>query len=210
MASEQNSVQAPDCEICNGPLQVQEGKTTTCERCGHRDHRWRHRSSRLCLAFSLTALIFYIPANVFPFMTIEMYGNRNTSTIWDGVVTLLEQRSYFVAAVVFLASVLIPILKLVILIYLSMTGDNGKHPKFKMQLYQFVEAIGRWSMLDIFLLAILVAVIKLSSWTMVETERGASMFLVVVIFTMMASAYFDPKILWENYEQNDENSNSAN
>lgn len=186
-----------NCEICSQPVIGIEGKTSICPHCGHRDRRFAHRSSQLSLVFSLTALIFYIPANVFPFMTIELYGNRNSSTIWSGILSLLEQKSYAIALVVFMASILIPVLKLLILFYLSATGGNGHHSKFKMTLYHFVEAIGRWSMLDIFLLAILVAMVKLGHWTTVQPEIGAGIFAMVVIFTMMASAYFDPRVLWK-------------
>lgn len=149
----------------------------------------------------MTAMIFYIPANIFPFMTIELYGNRNSSTIWTGTTSLIQQRSYAVALVVFLASILIPIMKLMILFYLSAAGQAGHRSKFKMSLYHFVEAIGRWSMLDIFLLAILVAMVKLGHWGTVEPGLGSAMFLMVVIFTMMASAYFDPRILWEEKDE---------
>lgn len=135
-------------------------------------------------------------------MTIELYGKRNSSTIWTGTTSLLEQRSYLIAVVVFLASILIPILKLLILFYLSAAGSNGERSKFKMNLYHFVEAIGRWSMLDIFLLAILVAMVKLGHWTTVQPGLGAAMFALVVVFTMMASAYFDPRILWEKKNEN--------
>jgi paraquat-inducible protein A len=99
---------------------------------------------------------------------------------------------------VFLASILIPILKLLILFYLSLAGGNPHHRRFKMRLLQFVEAIGRWSMLDIFLLAIMVALVKLGHWTEVKPEIGSALFALVVVFTMMASAYFDPRILWSH------------
>lgn len=179
-------------------MEAMPGKVAVCKRCGHRDRRFTHRSSKLSFVFSLTALIFYIPANIFPFMTIELYGNRNSSTILSGIESLMEQKSYAIAVVVFLASLLIPIMKLLLLFYLSLTGGNGHHSKFKMRIYHFIEAIGRWSMLDIFLLAILVAMVKLGHWTTVQPEMGAAMFALVVVFTMMASAYFDPRILWEN------------
>ncbi len=191
------SVKRYDCKICSHPLEAVVGQAVVCSRCGHKDKTFTHRSSKLCLAFSLTALVFYVPANIFPFMTIELYGRRNSSTIWTGIESLLDQRSYAIAVIVFLASILIPVLKLLILIFLSLTGRNGQHAKFKMGLYHFVETIGRWSMLDIFLLAVMVAVVKLGNWTTVEPEPGAAMFLMVVIFTMMASAYFDPRVLWE-------------
>ncbi|HMN69892.1 MAG TPA: paraquat-inducible protein A, partial [Bdellovibrionales bacterium] len=153
------------------------------------------------LAFALTALILYVPANLFPFMTIELYGSRNSSTIWQGILTLVEKGSFFIAIVVFLASILIPAVKLVILFYLGATAGNGKHARSKTYMYHAVEAIGRWSMLDIFLLAVLVAIMKLGPWTTVRPEPGALMFLLVVIFTMLSSAYFDPQLIWENHDE---------
>lgn len=134
-------------------------------------------------------------------MTIELYGKTNSSTIWTGLTSLIDQRSYAIALVVFLASLFIPILKLMILFYLSAAGLNGDRSRFKMNLYHFVEAVGRWSMLDIFLLAILVAMVKLGHMTTVHPGPGAAMFALVVIFTMMASAYFDPRLLWENQDE---------
>ncbi len=173
------------------------GKALVCTNCGHRDTRTKLKDSRLSLIFSLTALIFYIPAMIFPFMTVEFYGNRSSSTIWTGILELAAHGSIAIALIVFLASVLIPMIKLVILFYLSLSWQTGRRQKFKSSLYHFVEAIGRWSMLDIFLLAVLVAVMKLGPMTDVAPERGAVMFLLVVIFTMLASAFFDPKLIWE-------------
>lgn len=152
-------------------------------------------SSTLCLAFSLTALIFYVPANLFPFMSIELYGRQTTSTIWGGIVQLADSGSWPTALVVFLASILIPLLKLIILFYLALTANTPQNGKFKYRLYQIVESIGRWSMLDIFLLAVLVAILKLGHWAHAEPRIGSLLFLMVVIFTMLASAYFDPKLL---------------
>lgn len=149
-------------------------------------------SARRTLAFSLTALLLYIPANIFPFMTVELYGRRNTSTIWSGIVSLADDGAWFIAIVVFLASLLIPFLKLLILFYLSLTAHSPEHSLLKKRLYDFVEVIGRWSMLDIFLLAILVSLVKLGSWTTVEPELGSILFTLVVIFTMLASADFKP------------------
>jgi len=156
------------------------------------------KSLALSMSFSLTAMILYLPANFFPFMSIELYGNRNTSTIWSGIVTLSEGGSWPIALIVFLASIVIPFVKLVILFYLGLTAGNGQHPHWKAKLYNFIEAIGRWSMLDIYLLAVLVAILKLGPWTTVEPMVGAYMFAMVVIFTMLASASFDPKMIEEN------------
>ncbi len=168
-----------------------------CPQCGHKNPALAHKSADLCLAFSLTALIFYIPANLLSFMTFEMYGNVSSSTIYSGIISLYESGSYLVALVVFLASILLPLLKLLILFYLSLSGSNSPHPRFKTALYRFVEAIGRWSMLDIFLLAVLVGAVKFGKWGTVIPELGSAFFVLVVIFTMLASSYFDPKIIWE-------------
>ena len=173
-------------------------KEVDCERCGHRVYRPRPRSAHLTLVFSLTALIFYIPANVFPFMTIELYGNRNSSTIWGGVQQLFSSGEAAIALIVLLASIIIPFFKLIILFYISLFADIKHHPHFKTKLYEIVEAIGRWSMLDIFLLAVLIAIMKLGPWTTVRPEVGSLMFAFVVIFTMLASAAFDPQLLWRD------------
>lgn len=157
------------------------------------------RVMSLSLAFSLTALIFYVPANMLPFMTIELYGNRQSSTIWQGIVTLIDSGSLTVGVVVFLASILIPLLKLLILFYLAASAGYGNHTDFKLKLLSFVEIIGRWSMLDIFLLAVLVSMLKLGRWTTVQPEPGSALFTLVVIFTMLASATFDQRTLQEDH-----------
>jgi paraquat-inducible protein A len=190
------------CDVCSQPYEVSDGMTTSyvCERCG-KVHRLHPKSAHRTLAFSLTALIFYFPANLFPFMTMELYGNRTSSTIWGGVVSLTKAGSVFLAIIVFLASILIPLIKLIVLFYLSATARSAHHQRFKTKLYHIIEAIGRWSMLDIFLLAVLVAVVKLSHWTTVEPEIGSVLFASVVIFTLLASANFDPKLIWEDLDE---------
>jgi paraquat-inducible protein A len=171
-----------------------------CRQCGHKNYT--PASPKLTLAFALTALIFYIPANIFPFMTIEMYGKSNSSNIWNGVIQLADGGSFAIAAIVFLASIVIPFVKLIILFYLSLSAGNNKNPQMKSRLYFMVEAIGRWSMLDIYLLAVLVAILKLDHWTHVTPEIGSVLFAGVVIFTMLSSAFFNPLLISneEKYE----------
>lgn len=191
------------CKLCSYSIPVANKTISTvdCERCGHENHLVVSKPARLTTALSLTALIFYIPANVFPFMTVEMYGRQNSSTIWQGVVSLVEGGSYLIAFVIFVASIIVPALKILILFYLSLVAEKGRNPRFHTKLYHFVEVIGRWSMLDIFLLAVLVSILKLGKLTSVHAEVGSLMFLFVVIFTMLASAYFDPQILWSDKDE---------
>lgn len=175
-----------------------------CGRCEHSITQIKPDSLMATWAFSLTAMIFYIPANLFPFMTMDLYGSRNSATIWGGIIQLAEADSWFIAGVVFLASMVIPLLKLLGLFYLSFRIEKHDKPLLKTRIYRVVEGIGRWSMLDIFLLAVLVAIMKLGPWTSVEPEVGSLMFALVVIFTMFASACFDTRLLWEkdNARQN--------
>ncbi len=174
------------------------GNAVGCERCGENNNPYQPKSVKATVAFALTALILYIPANLYPFMTMELYGNRNSSTIWGGVVTLSQDREWAIAIIVLLASIVIPFLKLMILFYLSLSSKQKRNAKFNTKLYHVVEAIGRWSMLDIFILAILVTIMKLGPWAHVEPEVGSLLFLGVVIFTMLASSQFDPKVLWSD------------
>ena len=192
------------CHFCSHQILLSEGyqETIKCDRCGFKNHRLKPKSHYYTFIFTLTALIFYIPANVFPFMTMELYGHRSSSTIWGGIISLSESGSWAIALIVFLASMLIPFFKLAILLYLSLTARTKKNPYFKTKLYQIIEAIGRWSMLDIFLLAVLVAMMKFGHLARVEPEPGALLFAMVVIFTMLASAFFDPRLLWRNENGN--------
>ncbi|QDK47366.1 paraquat-inducible protein A [Bdellovibrio sp. ZAP7] len=159
-------------------------------------------SPEVSMAFALSALILYIPANIFPFMTLEVYGNKNTATIWEGIVTMSDTGSWGIAIIIFLASMVIPLAKLLILFYLGLTAKSSAHRKLRTRLYNTVEAIGRWSMLDIYLLAVLVAIMKMGPWAHAEPGLGSWMFALVVIFTMISSAYFDPSTIWnDSYDE---------
>ncbi len=151
-------------------------------------------STEVCLALTITALILSIPANLLPFLSVEMHGRRNISTLWESVVSLYSSGSIFIAIIILVASIIIPFTKLFILLYLTFANyrqDLGHHErKFHSRLYQFIEAIGRWSMLDIFLVAIMVAVFKFGKWTTIKIEMGAVLFTLVVVLTLLATASY--------------------
>ncbi|MBY0314949.1 MAG: paraquat-inducible protein A [Bdellovibrionales bacterium] len=188
------------CDQCHQPIAYDNSleQGLHCDRCGHHIDRWYGKSTRHTLVFSLTALVLYIPALMFPFMTVELNGNRTSSTIWQGVVSLSESGSWIIAIIVLLASIVIPFVKLILLFYLTITRSTERNARAKTQIFRFIESIGRWSMLDIFLLSVLVAIMKINPWTYVRPELGSLMFAFVVIFTMMASASFDPRLIWKD------------
>jgi paraquat-inducible protein A len=147
----------------------------------------------------LAALIFYVPANLYPILRMEFYGAYSESTVWDGCVKLFQDGQYVVAVIVFLASILIPLFKLLGLFFLVVTTRIApdRRRQDRTRIYRIIEVIGPWAMLDVFLLAILVALVKLDQLATVLPGTGLLAFTAVVVFTILASASFDPNLIWE-------------
>jgi paraquat-inducible protein A len=150
-------------------------------------------------ALSLAALVLYVPANSYPILKMYLHGSYSENTIWDGVVALMNHNEWAVAAIVFLASMVIPLVKLAGLLALVVTARIGwgRRLRARTQLYKFIDTIGPWAMLDVFLLAVLVALVQLSTWAKVIPGPGLVAFTAVVVLTMLASAAFDPRLIWE-------------
>src|SRR5580698_551859 len=148
------------CKIC-GQVHALEplspGTAAQCRRCGARIAKQTAGSLHVTMALSLAAMILYIPANIFPILRLNMYGATSENTVWDGCVRLFQDGDYVVAVIVFLASMLIPFLKLVGLFFLVVSTKLG-FSRWKLPrtwVYRIIEAIGRWAMLDVFVMAIL-------------------------------------------------------
>jgi len=152
-------------------------------------------------ALSLTALILYVPANLYPVMRMEFMGAASENTIWTGVVSLAGDGMWEIALLVFCASILVPLMKLLGLFYLVLTAGSVKRKKDRTLVYKIIEAVGRWSMLDVFLLSILVALVKLGSLATVLPGPGIIAFAAVVVLTILASQGFDPRVIWEIPEE---------
>ena len=151
-------------------------------------------------AFALAALILYVPANVYPIMRMTYLGRASENTIWSGCRELFQHGSYGVAIIVFCASILIPLLKLVGLFFLVLTARSTRWQRDRTRVFRLIDAVGRWSMLDVFLLSIMVGLVKLGEIATVSPGPGAAAFTAVVILTMLAGASFDPHLIWEGTE----------
>lgn len=176
------------------------GSVAECVRCGSfMGGRSSVRSLEMTAALSLAALVLYVPANIYPIMKMHLYGGYSESTVWDGIVLLMKNDQWFVAVVVFLASMVIPLVKLAGLFALVLTARLrlGRRLRSRTQLYKFIDAIGPWAMLDVFLLAVLIALVKLNTWATVLPGPGLLAFTAMVVLTMLASAAFDPKLIWQ-------------
>jgi paraquat-inducible protein A len=178
------------------------GTIAKCRRCGTRIAKRTPASLHLTAAFSLAALILYVPANIFPILKLDMYGATTENTVWQGCVRLFTDGDYIVAVIVFLASILIPLLKLLGLFFLVITTKLGVQ-RWKLSrtwVFRIIEIIGRWAMLDVFVMAVLVSLVKLQRLATIIPGKGLIAFSIVVVFTIFASASFDPKLIWEKDE----------
>jgi paraquat-inducible protein A len=191
------------CHLCFKLAPVEEGH---CPRCGSSLHLRKADSLQRTLALLITASILYIPANVFPIMITDQLGNSVPSTIMGGVVLLIKLGSVPVAAVIFIASVIVPLGKFLVMYYLVWAANNPSltGQRQRTQLYRVTEFIGKWSMIDVFVVAILVALVHLGGIVEIRPGIAALSFAGVVITTMIAAENFDPRLMWDHLDNENE------
>lgn len=203
------------CHICHQLNPIGEGAKRRCIRCDSHLHEYNpHKNLQTVWALLITATIFYIPANLYPIMYTVSLGNSSPSTIMGGVVLLWHHGSYPIASVIFIASIFIPLAKMFALAWLFFTAQKQQHSPThealkNQKLYRLTEFIGRWSMIDIFVVAILVALVQLKSLMAIYPGPAALSFATVVIFTMLSAMIFDSRILWQNTPINNNKTNGS-
>lgn len=179
-----------------------------CPRCGAAVHLRGTNSLQRTVALLITASILFIPANLYPIMITSALGTDDVSTILGGVVLLIKLGSIPVALVIFIASVIVPLAKLAAMYYLvwsvSNTPDYGQRQRTK--LYLAAEFIGKWSMIDVFVVAILVALVQLGGLLEIKPGIAAYSFAGVVMVTMVAAEQFDPRLMWDQLDNNNDSS----
>jgi paraquat-inducible protein A len=170
-----------------------------CPRCGASIHYRKTQSIQRTTALVLAALILYIPANVMPITMTEFLGSEQNDTIMSGVIFFMLSGSWHIAVIIFIASVLIPLTKLLILIYLiiAVRYNVKLNPKVCTRLYQFTESVGRWSIVDVYVVTVLVALVQLEPFAVIKAGPGVGYFATVVVITMLAAECFDPRLLWD-------------
>lgn len=175
----------------------------TCPRCGTALHSREPASLQRVWALLIVGLICYIPANLQPMMTTVFLGKATASTILGGIVDLIHHGAYGIAFVVFAASVLIPVSKFLIIGFLALSIQFrlpvAVHTRI--HLYEAVEFIGRWSMVDVFVVAILTALIQMGFFAAIEPGPAAVFFALSVAFTMLSAQAMDPRLIWDTVER---------
>ena len=177
-----------------------------CLRCNARLHLRIPNSASRCWAFLIAGYILYLPANLLPIMYTGTLSGIRRDTIMSGIVYLWESGSWGIAVIVFIASIMVPILKLgaLTLLLISVRGRTPWPQKERTMLYRLLKLVGRWSMLDIFVAAILTKLVQFRFLATVEVGPAALPFGAVVVLTMIAVMQFDPRLIWDSNNRRDE------
>jgi paraquat-inducible protein A len=185
------------CQLLSRPASATE--PGFCRRCGEKLEFRRHGSIQTTWALIIAAAICYIPANALPVLNTTTLGTSEGDTILGGVAFLYTSGSWPLALIVLIASVMIPLGKLVALVYLLITVQRGSVTSSheRTRLYRMVEFIGRWSMLDVFVDTFTVALVQLQPLMSVAPGAGVLFFAAVVVLTMLAAESFDPRLIWD-------------
>jgi paraquat-inducible protein A len=185
------------CDTCH--LVLRAPPRYPCPRCGRLLHFRKPQSLVRCAALLTAAAALYLPANIYPVMTVTRFGHGEPNTIISGVQELIEAEMWPLAILVFCASLVVPLLKLVSLAVMVFTAERGSVTRLRdrTRLYRLVDVIGRWSMIDVFMITILVGLVHMGFIANILPGPGAIAFASVVVLTMFAAACFDPRIMWD-------------
>jgi paraquat-inducible protein A len=187
------------CMACHQLTPCKAEQTTSCQRCGGSVSLRKPHSIERTWAMLAAAMVMLIPANTLPMMTILLFGHGQPSTIMGGVIELVEYKMYPIAAVIFIASFMVPLFKIFSLmaLLLKVQRDTKLTAQQCTRLYRIVEFLGRWSMLDVFVVTLMVAIVQLGSLASIISGAGVAAFGCSVILTMLASHQFDPRLIWD-------------
>ena len=189
-----------NCECCGlvSKARAETGDTPRCPRCLFALHSRKPYSVQRTWAYLAAAVLLYIPANVLPVMGTASVLGKFEHTILGGIVELWHSGSWELAVIVFIASIAVPILKMAALALLTFTAQRGSQWRQleRARLYRLLETVGHWSMLDVFVVVILVGMVQFGAFASVRPESGLLAFGAVVIATMLASASFDSRLIW--------------
>ena len=191
------------CKTCgevHEVVQLAPGEKAMCIRCGGELVKRTPYSLSRTAAFTVAALLLYVPAYWFPILHLTLYAEDSDTTVWNGMLLFYRDREYVMAVVVLLASIVIPAVKLASLLLLVTTTRLDWHGGriFRTRLFQFIELVGRWAMLDVFALAIWVATVKLQKLATISPGPGLLPFGSVVVLTLLATVNFDPQTIWDS------------
>lgn len=196
-AAERGLLSCHICTLLSRP--AADGTNSDCPRCHARLYSRIPHSLTRTWAFLIAAFILYVPANLLPIMETKSFFGTQQDTIMSGVLFLWISGSHILAMMVFTASIVIPFFKLISLTYLvlSVQSKSPWHLQERSRLFRLIDTIGRWSMLDVYVVTLLVALVQINTLAHIRAGLGATAFGAVVVLTLLAANSFDPRLLWD-------------
>jgi paraquat-inducible protein A len=194
------------CHVCGQLARASDGAHgACCPRCASPLHFRKPDSISRTWALLIAAMILYVPANLLPMMKTSSLFGTQSDTIMSGVVYFWTSGSWYLALIIFFASIMVPLLKMIALVVLLVSVQRRSHwqREQRARLYRLVEFVGRWSMLDIYVVAVIVALVQLKALATIDAGPGAIAFGSVVVLTMFAAMTFDPRLIWDSLEKSD-------
>ena len=191
------------CRVCHKTVLQNAQKAVQCPRCQTMIHPRIPDSLAQSWALLISGFILYIPANLLPIMTLNKAGMIRTDTIISGIVNLANIGMQPIALIVFIASILVPLLKMIglALILLAVQFNWQRNVRLRTRMYRMIEYVGRWSMLDIFVISILLGIVKFNTVASVDIEPAAWLFEIVILLTMFAALRFDSRLIWDDINE---------
>ncbi|HEY7772627.1 MAG TPA: paraquat-inducible protein A [Marinagarivorans sp.] len=189
-----------DCDICHALVGEKiVHNSGYCPRCDNQLYTRKPNSLQKTLAYTVAAILLYLPANMLPIMTMSTLMGERDDTIFSGVAALVAHGLWGIAAVVFVASLVVPIAKLLILMYLvwSVKQCDTRAMKERLWLFKLTEWVGRWSMVDVFVVTLLTALVQFGFLGSIAPGEALLPFAAVVVLTMLAANAFDPRLIWD-------------
>jgi paraquat-inducible protein A len=204
-AKKSGMVSCSCCHLLCDPPQLEENQQGHCPRCDSVLHSRKPNSLSRCWALVIAACVLMVPAQMMPITITSAIGFSQADTIMSGVIYFTHSGLWPIALIIFIASVFVPVAKLLILVLLMLSVQLRWHwrPRDRTRLYRVTELVGRWSMVDVYVVTILVALVKLGAIAAIDAGPGAAFFAGVVIITMFAAESFDPRLIWDVLEDVD-------
>lgn len=184
------------CHHCN---HLSKNDHKRCSVCDSHLHQRKELSLLKTFCFTLIAFIFFIPANLLPMMNVTTLGTVESSTIFDGIVYFFDTKSYGIALIIFVASILVPLIKLAVLTALLLIVFFKQHQfaRSGIKYFRMIHFIGKWSMIDIFVVALMIVMVQFENLSNISAGAAAPAFTIVVVMTILATHSFDTRLLWD-------------
>jgi paraquat-inducible protein A len=196
-----NFIACPECDLLLNPARPLLGEKVHCPRCGYLLQRPRKQSIERTFALSIAGFILIFPANLMPLIGIKMLGNSKDGTLWSGVISLFEEHMWGIAILVFLSSILFPLLNIILSLLISTSLFFNKPNRYLAHWMRWLQHMDEWAMLEVYMLGIIVACVKLASTSELKFGFGLYAFVALLIITGMLASSLDKVLFWRYINQ---------